>query len=94
MKEYLNKAYFLLLRNIGDYYVIKTVKFLDYIKQLMSIKTTKQVLYFKKVIDDIQLKIVDELNIQDWYNGLTIQSKAVGRNFIAYYLALYLGYYI
>jgi hypothetical protein len=60
----------------------------------MSIKTTKQVLYFKKVIDDIQLKIVDELNIQDWYNRLTIQSKAVGRNFIAYYLALYLGYYI
>lgn len=94
MKDDLNKAYFLLLRNVGDYSVIKTNKFLDYIKQLMSIKTTKQVLYFKKIIDDIQLKIVNELHIEDWYNGLTIQSKAVGRNFIAYYLALYLGYYI
>lgn len=94
MKEDLNKAYFLLLRNIGDYSIIKTNKFLDHIKQLMSIKTTKQVLYFKKIIDDLQLRIVEQLNIQDWYNNLTIQSKAVGRNFIAYYLALYLRYYI
>jgi hypothetical protein len=94
MKDNLNKAYFLLLRNVGDYSMIKTTKFLDYVKQLMSIKTTKQVLYFKKVIDDIHLKIIEELHIQDWYNKLTIQSKAVGRNFIAYYLALYLRYYI
>ena len=94
MKEDLNKAYFLLLRDIKDYSILKTNKFLEYVRQLMSIKTTKQVLYFKKIIDEIQLKIIEELNIQDWYNSLTIQSKAVGRNFIAYYLALYIRYYL
>jgi len=94
MKEDLNKAYFLLLRDVKDYSILKTNKFLEYVRQLMSIKTTKQVLYFKKIIDEIQLKVIEELNIQDWYSKLTIQSKAVGRNFIAYYLALYLRYYI
>jgi len=94
MKEKINLAYYLLLKDVRDFGAIKTNKFLDYIKQLMSIKTTKQVLYFKKVVDEIQMAVIEDLNIQEWYNGLTIQSKAVGRNFIAYYLALYLRYYL
>lgn len=94
MKDKTNTAYYLLLRDISDVSVIKQNKFLEHIKNLMSIKTTKQVLYFKKVVDEIQLKIIDQLRLNDWYNGLTIQSKAVGRNFIAYYLALYLRYYV
>ena len=94
MKDKINVAYYLLLRDVKDYSTIKTNKFLEYVKQLLSIKTTKQVLYFKKVVTEIQDKIVDELNLHDWYNNLTIQSKAVGRNFIAYYLALYLRYYL
>ena len=94
MKDKTNTAYYLLLRDISDTSVIKQNKFLEHIKNLMSIKTTKQVLYFKKIIDEIQLKIIDQLRLNDWYNGLTIQSKAVGRNFIAYYLALYLRYYV
>ena len=94
MKEKINAAYYVLLRDINDFGVVKTNKFLEYVKKLLSIKTTKQVIYFKKIIGDIQDQIVDELNLHDWYNNLTIQSKAVGRNFIAYYLALYLRYYI
>lgn len=94
IKEDLNTAYYLLLRDIKDYSIIKTNKFLDYVKQLMSIKTTKQVVYFKKVVSDLQLKFVEQLHLEEWYENLTIQSKAVGRNFIAYYLALYLGYYM
>lgn len=94
MKEKCNIAYYLLLRDMTDFSIVKQNKFLEHIKSLMSIKTTKQVLYFKKVIDEIQSKIIDDLNLQSWYNGLTIQSKAIGRNFIAYYLALYLRYYI
>lgn len=94
MKEQTNTAYYLLLRDIPDFSVIKQNKFIEHIKNLMSIKTTKQVLYFKKLIDELQLKIIDQLNLNSWYNGLTIQSKAVGRNFLAYYLALYLRYYI
>lgn len=94
MKEKLNLAYYILLRDVHDFSVIKTNKFLEYVKKLLSIKTTKAPVYFKKIMSDIQDQIVDELNIHDWYNSLTIQSKAVGRNFIAYYLSLYLRYYI
>ena len=93
-KDLIDSAYYILLRDVTDTSVIKQNKFLDYIKTLMSIKTTKQILYFKKIIDDIQLKVIKDLRLEEWYNGLTIQSKAVGRNFIAYYLALYLRYYV
>lgn len=87
-------AYYLVLKDLPDFGIIKQGKFLNYIKEKLSIKTTKQQIYFKKIIDNIQLKIIEDLGLQDWYSKLTIQSKAVSRNFIAYYLALYLRYYV
>lgn len=92
--EYVRTAYYLLLKDLPDLSVIKQTRFLDYIKAKLSIKSTKQVMYYKKQVDDIQMKILEELNLMNWYNHLTIQSKAVSRNFIAYYLALYLRYYV
>ena len=94
MKEKINLAYYMLLRDIKDFSIIKTNKFIEHVQKLLAIKTTKQPIYFKKIMSDIQDIIVDQLNIHNWYNNLTIQSKAVGRNFIAYYLVLYLRYYI
>lgn len=87
-------AYYLLLKDLPDFSIIKQNKFLDYIKTKLGIKSTKQQVYFKKTINDIQLKIIDDLGLNNWYTGLTIQSKAVSRNFIAYYLAFYLRYYV
>ena len=87
-------AYYLLLKDLPDFSIIKQNKFLDYIKTKLSIKSTKQQVYFKKAVNDIQMKVIDDLNMNDWYSNLTIQSKAVSRNFIAYYLALYLRYYV
>lgn len=92
--ENIKLGYYLLLKSLPDLQIIKQTKFLDYIRSLMAIKSTKQQVYFKKVIDDIQLMLVDKLQLQNWYNGLTIQSKSVSRNFIAYYMAIYLRYYV
>ena len=92
--EDVSLAYYLMLKNIGDTSVIKQSKFLDWIRASMSIKSTKQKIYFKKVVDDIQQKVINLLNLNQWYNTLTIQSKGVSRNYIAYYLGFYLRYYI
>jgi len=86
--------YYLLLRDLPETSMIKQVKFLDHIRALMAIKSTKAKLYFKKSIDDILQKVIDELSLHEWYDHLTIQSKSVARNYVAYYLCLYLRYYV
>lgn len=87
-------AYYLILKNVNDMGFIKQSKFMDWIRANMSIKSTKQKLYFKLVIDQMLQKVINLLHLEEWYNGITIQSKGVSRNFIAYYLAIYLRYYI
>lgn len=87
-------SYYVLLRPIQDLSIIRTTKFLDLLRSLMAIKSTKQKVYFKKTVDDIQNLIIEKLNLEKWYTGLTIQSKSVSRNWIAYYLAFYLRYYV
>lgn len=86
-------AIFLLVKDIKDVDVIKSNQFLDYVKRLMSIKVTKQPLYFKKVIATMHETIIVRLKIERWYANLSIQSKAISRNFIAYYLAFYIRSY-
>ena len=92
--EMIRLSYYLLLKTFPDLSIIRNTKFYDHIRSLMAVKSTKQVVYFKKSIDDIQKLILDKLNLNEWYNGLTIQSKSVSRNWIAYYLATYLRYYV
>lgn len=92
--ELIKLSYYLLLRNLHDLSIIRQTKFLNYIRELMAIKSTKQQVYFKKTVDDILQLVLNKLHIESWYNGLTIQSKSVARNYIAYYLAIYLRYYV
>lgn len=87
-------AYYLMLKQIKDLSVIKKVEFLDYIKKMMAIKTTKQPLYFKKVIISIHDDIIVSLKLTKWFSNLSVQSKAISRNFIAYYLASFLKNYV
>jgi len=87
-------AYYLILKDLKDLGFIKQAKFMDWIRANMSIKSTKQKVYFKLVIDQILQKVINVLHLESWYNGITIQSKGVSRNYIAYYVAIYLRYYI
>lgn len=92
--DYINLAYYLMLKDLPDTNIVKQTKFLDYIRSQMAVKSTKQKVYFKKVIEDIHQKVINLLGLEKWYNSLTIQSKGVSRNYIAYYLAIYLRYYV
>ncbi len=95
--KYVNEievALFLLLRDVKDVSYIKKVDFLDHVKKLLSIKVTNKTTYFKKSINDIHLQIIDELKLNKWYDNLSIQSKSISRNYIAYYLAFYIKEYI
>jgi len=87
-------AMFLMVKNIKDLSIIRTVKMIDHVQKLMAIKVTNQTVYFKKVINDIHLQIIDKLKIADWYDKLSLQSKSTARNFIAYYFAFYMKRYI
>ena len=87
-------ALYLLLKNVMDLNKIETTKFLDYVKRMLSIKISKKPVYFKKIISEIHSKLIDDLKLNDWYDKLSIQSKSISRNFIAYYLALYVKNYI
>ena len=92
--ERLETALYLLLKDVKDTSFIKSTEFLDYIQKLMSIKVTKQEVYFKKVIASIHLEIIAKLGLDKWYQGLSIQSQAISRNFIAYYLAFVMKKYV
>jgi len=87
-------ALYLLLKDQKSLDIIKSNQLLELVRSLMAIKSTKQHIYFKKVINDIQNEIVKDLNIEAWYGGLSVQSIATSKNFIAYYLAIFLRSYI
>lgn len=92
--EEVETALYLLVKDINDLSVIRSTKFVDYVQKMMSIKVTKQTVYFKKTISDIHIKVIKQLNLEKWYNKLSIQSKSISRNFIAYYLAFYIRKYV
>ena len=92
--EKLEHALYLLLKDTKDVSIIKTNEFLDYVQKLMSIKVTKQQVYFKKIITEIHYEVILSLKLEKWFDGLSIQSKSISRNFIAYYLAFYLRGYV
>jgi len=92
--ELVSTAMYLILEPIKDYNVIHTVKYLDYIKSLMSIKVSKKPLYFKKEIIAIHDMIIKDLHLSKWMKSISIQTLSASRGFIAYYIALYVRKYI
>ncbi len=87
-------ALFLMVKDMKDISLIKSTKFLDHIQRMMAIKVTKKTVYFKKTVSDIHEQVIRQLKLEDWYNRLSIQSKSISRNFIAYYLAFYIRRYV
>jgi hypothetical protein len=87
-------ALYLLLKPMNDFSIMQKSDYLDYIKNLMSVKVSKQPVYFKKIITEIHNNIISKLKLEKWYNNLSVQSQALSRSFIAYYLALYIKNFI
>ena len=89
-KDDIETALYLLLKDTKDTSYVKSTEFLDYVQKLMSIKVTKAEVYFKKSISNIHAGIINLLGLHKWYDKLSIQSQAISRNFVAYYLVFYL----
>ena len=92
--EEVDISMFLLIKEIRDISIVRQIAFIDYVQKLMSIKVTKKTIYFKKIINDIHIKVIRKLNLEKWFDGLSVQSKSISRNFIAYYFAFYIRHYV
>lgn len=93
-KDKIETVLYLLLKDAHDVDVIKSNEFLDFVQKLMSIKVTKQEIYFKKLVTEIHDEVIIILKLQKWYNDLSVQSQAISRNFVAYYIVFYLRNYL
>lgn len=89
-----NLLLFLMLKQVKDLSVIGKTDFLEYIRRLMAVKVSKQPIYFKKTLTEIHNTIIKDLKYEHWYNKLSAQSKAVSRNFLAYYFSFVVRSYL
>jgi len=94
-QEMINVLYILMLRPIDKLDMVCSTKFLDYIKAMMSIKTSNKPVYFKKNLIELHDQyVIPALELDDWFNHLSVQTKKISRDFLAYYLALFMRNYI
>jgi len=64
--------------------------FVSYVKKLMSIKRTTELVYFKQQVNVLLMKLVKKIDFEDKYNKLTPQSQFNINTFIAYYITMIL----
>lgn len=80
------------LKNIDD---VCTSKFLDHIKRLMAVKTSTKPVFFKKSIIELHDEyVIPEVKLEEWFGKVSIQTRKISRDFIAYYLAFVTREYI
>jgi len=81
----------LFLREIKTKDDICGMRFTQLVQKLMSIKRTKQQIYFKQQVTDLTCKLVKTTKtMEDRYDHLTPQSKFYVSLFVAYYLTFFL----
>lgn len=81
----------LFLREIKTKDDICGMRFTQLVQKLMSIKRTKQQIYFKQQVTDLTCKLVKTTKtMEDRYDHLTTQSKFYVSLFVAYYLTFFL----
>jgi len=92
--DLVNDSIYLLIKDISNLGEINTLNFINHVKKLMSIKVSNQPVYFKKTVNELHNSMINNLNMSEWFKGLSIQTQAISRNFVAYYLALYVKNFI
>lgn len=91
--RYLDNVKLILKLFIKDMTSVKTIcgkEYLNYLRNLMSIKRTTSVIYFKQQIAEIVEKIIDDINYKEKYTSLSNQSKFMINLYIALYLTMIL----
>ena len=91
LSQQLEDIFILLFRGLTDTKQVCTSQFIVHVKRLMSVKTSTKPVYFKKLVVNLHDEfIIPKLNLQKWFGGLSIQTKKVSRDFVAYYLAFFI----
>ena len=91
LSQQLDDIFILLFRGLVDFKQLCGPQFIDHVKRLMSVKTSTKPVYFKKLVVNLHDEfIIPKLGLQNWFNSLSIQTKKVSRDFVAYYLALFI----
>jgi len=95
ISDQLEVLFVLMFKGLNNTKQVCSVQFLDHIKKLMSVKTSTKPVYFKKnliILHDTY--IIPKLDLTKWFNERSVQTKKVSRDYLAYYLALFIKSYI
>jgi len=84
--------YFLLkkLRNIDN----TKIEYINAAKRLMSVKVSKQVVFYKNSIAKIHDQLIKKLGLTDKFEKLSVQSKHISKSFLSYYISLTSYYFL
>jgi hypothetical protein len=80
----------LFLKDIPDAQSLCGNKYEGYVRQLMSIKRTRNKIYFKQQVNILLIKILEEIDYDKKYNEYTSQTQFLINLFLAYYLTMIL----
>lgn len=78
----------LFVKNVKDVNMICGKGFFIYVKKLMGIKRTRDLIYFKQQINELLMLILKDLKYIQKYDSLTNQTKFSINSYLAYYLTM------
>jgi len=90
--DILRVIYKLYLQDLKDMKNLCGKDYEKYVRYLMSLKRTKQKVYFKQQVNILLLDLLNDFNYTKKYNVSTNQTKFLINLFLAYYLTLLLRY--
>lgn len=92
--KYIENVKLILKLFIKDIKQVKTLcnmkEYFKYIREMMSIKRTSSVIYFKQQISELTEKLIIDINYADKYSGLSSQSKYMINLFVGLYITMIL----
>ena len=86
----LKHIYRLFLKDLKNVNKLCGTMYFTYVKKLMSIKRTTEIVYFKQQINVLLMKLLVEIKYEDKYKTLTSQSQFNINTFLAYYITMIL----
>ncbi len=86
----LKSIYRLFLKDLSNVKSLCGKGFISYVKKLMSIKRTTELVYFKQQVNVLLIKLVKQIDYEKKYNKLTPQSQFNVNTFLAYYITMLL----
>jgi len=78
----------LFIKNLKEVDLLCGDGYFDYIKKLMSLKRSKDLVYFKQQVESLLVKVLADIKYLKKYEKLTNQTRFLINVFLAYYITL------